>query len=87
MNEERKWSWSGRFFGFRSIEEAREELRHLKDMTICIRLNNESDYEMLNKAIYKMHGMSRVKIINGTKEPMIKNFDFSEYVAGTVYNN
>tara|TARA_R100001244_G_scaffold39652_2_gene35591 strand:+ start:923 stop:1183 length:261 start_codon:yes stop_codon:yes gene_type:complete len=82
MNEERIWTWRGLFFGFTNIEDARNELRDHKDMSVCIRVNNESDYEMLTRAIYKMHGMSRVKIINGTKEPMIRCFDFNDYVEG-----
>ncbi len=64
-------TWNGLSFDFKSVEEAREYLRQFKNMSVVIRLNNENDYSFLTKAIFKMHGMARIKIINGLANPKI----------------
>ena len=58
----------------KSIEDARDYLRQFKDMSLVIRLNNESDYNLLTKGIFKMRGMKRIKIINGLKNPRTYHF-------------
>ena len=59
----------------KSVEDAREYLRQFKDMSLVIRLNNESDYNLLTKGIFKMRGMKRIKIINGLKNPRTYHFE------------
>ena len=59
----------------KSVEDAREYLRQFKDMSLVIRLNNESDYNLLTKGIFKMRGMKRIKIINGLENPRTYHFE------------
>ena len=59
----------------KSVEDAREYLRQYKDMSLVIRLNNESDYNLLTKGIFKMRGMKRIKIINGLENPRTYHFE------------
>lgn len=58
----------------KSVEDAREYLRQFKDMSLVIRLNNESDYNLLTKGIFKMRGMKRIKILNGLENPRTYHF-------------
>ena len=58
----------------KSVEDAREYLRQFKDMSLVIRLNNESDYNLLTKGIFKMRGMKGIKLINGLENPRIYHF-------------
>lgn len=58
----------------KSIEDARDYLRQFKDMSLVIRLDNESDYNLLTKGIFKMRGMKRIKIINGLENPRTYHF-------------
>jgi len=58
-----------------SVGEAREYLRQFKDRSLVIRLDNESDYNLLTKGIFKMRGMKRIKLINGLKYPRIYDFE------------
>ena len=58
----------------KSVEDAREYMRQFKDMSLVIRLNNESDYNLLTKGIFKMRGMKRIKIINGLENPRTYHF-------------
>ena len=59
----------------KSIEDARDYLRQFKDMSLVIRLDNESDYNLLTKGIFKMRGMKRIKIINGLENPRTYHFE------------
>ena len=59
----------------KSIEDARDYLRQFKDRSLVIRLDNESDYNLLTKGIFKMRGMKRIKIINGLKNPRTYHFE------------
>ena len=59
----------------KSVEDAREYLRQFKDMSLVIRLNNESDYNLLTEGIFKMRGMKRIKIINGLENPRTYHFE------------
>ena len=59
----------------KSGEDSREYMRQFKDMSLVIRLNNESDYNLLTKGIFKMRGMKRIKIINGLKNPRTYHFE------------
>lgn len=59
----------------KGIEDAREYLRQFKDRSLVIRLDNESDYNLLTKGIFKMRGMKRIKLINGLKYPRIYDFE------------
>ena len=59
----------------KSVEDAREYLRQFKDMSLVIRLNNESDYNLLTKGIFKMRGMKRIKLINGLENPRTYHFE------------
>ena len=59
----------------KSVEDAREYLRQFKYMSLVIRLNNESDYNLLTKGIFKMRGMKRIKIINGLENPRTYHFE------------
>ena len=66
------------YYGIRlnlkNVKDARDYLRQFKDMSLVIRLNNESDYNLLTKGIFKMRGMKRIKIINGLENPRVYNF-------------
>lgn len=66
------------YYGIRlnlkNVKDARDYLRQFKDMSLVIRLNNESDYSLLIKGIFKMRGMKRIKIINGLENPRVYNF-------------
>jgi len=59
----------------KNIEDAREYLRQFKDRSLVIRLDNENDYNLLTKGIFKMHGMKRIKIINGLENPRTYHFE------------
>ena len=59
----------------KSVEDAREYLRQFKNMSLVIRLNNESDYNLLTKGIFKMRGMKRIKLINGLENPRTYHFE------------
>ena len=47
-------------------------------MSVVIRLDNQEDYDILTKAKFKMHGMKRVKIIDGIKHPREYHFDYKQ---------
>ena len=70
--------WNGLTFNFKNVTEAREHLRQFKDMSLIIRVNNESDYNLLTIGIFKMHGMQRIKIINGLENPRTYHFDIKQ---------
>ena len=59
----------------KSVEDAREYLRQFKDRSLVIRLDNESDYNLLTKGIFKMRGMKRIKLINGQENPRTYHFE------------
>jgi len=59
----------------KSVEDAREYLRQFKDSSLVIRLDNESDYNLLTKGIFKMRGMKRIKLINGQENPRTYHFE------------
>ena len=67
--------WNGLNLKLKGITAAREYLKHFKDMSVVIRLDNQEDYDILTKAKFKMHGMKRVKIIDGIKHPREYHFD------------
>ena len=66
------------YYGIRlnlkNVKDARDYLRQFKDMSLVIRLNNENDFNLLIKGIFKMRGMKRIKIINGLENPRVYNF-------------
>ena len=59
----------------KSVEDAREYLRQFKNRSLVIRLDNESDYNLLTKGIFKMRGMKRIKLINGQENPRTYHFE------------
>ena len=59
----------------KNVKDAREYLRQFKDRSLVIRLDNESDYNLLTKGIFKMRGMKRIKIINGLENPRTYHFE------------
>ena len=68
-------SYLGMTWNFSDVEAAREHLKDFKDMSVVIRANNKPDFELLTKAKRKMHGMKKVRVLDGTKEPKIYHFD------------
>jgi len=65
----------GMAWNFSGVEAAREHLKDFKDMSVVIRANNKPDFDLLTKAKFKMHGMNKVRVLDGTKEPRIYHFD------------
>ena len=59
----------------KNVKGARDYLRQFKDMTLVIRVDNEKDYKLLTKGIFKMHGMKRIKLINGLENPRTYHFE------------
>ena len=76
MND--NYIWTGLNLNLKDIETARDYLRQFKDMSIVIRLNNNNDYELLNKAKFKMHGLSNIKLINGLDNPKAYHYDYTQ---------
>ena len=70
--------WNGLNLKLKGIAEAREYLRQFKDMSVVIRLNNEKDFKLLKKAKFKMHGLKRIKIINGLENPKKFFYDYTQ---------
>ena len=68
-------SYLGMTWNFSDVEAAREHLKDFKDMSVVIRANNKPDFDLLTKAKRKMHGMKKVRVLDGTKEPKIYHFD------------
>jgi hypothetical protein len=67
--------WNGLHLNLKNITVAREYLKQFKDMSVVIRLDNNQDFDLLTKAKFKMHGLKRVKIINGIEHPREYHFD------------
>ena len=65
----------GMAWNFSGVEAAREHLKDFKDMSVVIRANNQPDFDLLTKAKFKMHGMNKIRVLDGTKEPRIYHFD------------
>ena len=65
----------GMAWNFGGVEAAREHLKDFKDMSVVIRANNKPDFDLLTKAKFKMHGMNKVRVLDGTKEPRTYHFD------------
>ena len=65
----------GMAWNFGDVKAAREHLKDFKDMSVVIRANNKPDFDLLTKAKCKMHGMNKVRVLDGTKEPKIYHFD------------
>ena len=80
MNNEEAFIWNGRCLNLKNVTAAREYLKHFKDMSVVIRLDNQEDYDILTKAKFKMHGMQNVKIIDGIKHPREYHFDYKKGV-------
>ena len=59
----------------KNVKDARNYLRQHKDMSVVIRINNEKDYKLLTKGIFKMRGMKRIKLINGLENPRTYHFE------------
>ena len=78
MNDNDNYIWTGLNLNLKDIETARDYLRQFKDMSIVIRLNNNNDYELLNKAKFKMHGLGRIKIVNGLDNPKVYHYDYTK---------
>jgi hypothetical protein len=72
------YNWTGLNLKLKNIKKARDYLRQFKNMSIVIRLNNNNDYELLNKAKFKMHGLSNIKLINGLDNPRAYHFDYTK---------
>ena len=70
--------WNGLNLKLKGIVEAREYLRQFKDMSVVIRLDNLIDFELLTKAMFKMHGLKRIKIINGLENPKKFFYDYTQ---------
>ena len=54
-------------------------------MSLEIKVNNKHDFDLLTKAKFKMHGMARVKVVDGIKEPKIYHFDYEKNMNGEKY--
>lgn len=78
MNTTTDYIWNGLNLKLKGIAEAREYLRQFKDMSVVIRLNNEKDFKFLTKAKFKMHGLKRIKIINGLENPKKFFYDYTK---------
>ena len=72
------YNWTGLNLKLKNIKKARDYLRQFKNMSIVIRLNNNNDYELLNKAKFKMHGLSNIKLIKGIDNPRVYHFDYTK---------
>ena len=72
------YNWTGLNLKLKNIKKARDYLRQFKNMSIVIRLNNNNDYELLNKAKFKMHGLGRIKIVNGLDNPKAYHYDYTQ---------
>ena len=70
--------WNGLNLKLKGIAEAREYLRKFKDMSVVIRLDNLKDFKLLTKAKFKMHGLKRIKIINGLENPKKFFYDYTQ---------
>jgi hypothetical protein len=68
-------TYYGLKLSLKTIEDARNYLRQHKDMSLVIRVNNEEDYKLLTKGIFKMRGMKRIKLINGLENPRTYHFE------------
>jgi len=77
MIDNNNYNWTGLNLNLKNIKTARDFIRQFKDMSIVIRLNNNNDYELLTKAKFKMHGLSRIKIVNGLDNPRVYHFDYT----------
>ena len=49
MIDNNNYNWTGLNLNLKNIKTARDFIRQFKDMSIVIRLNNNNDYELLNK--------------------------------------
>ena len=78
IDNNNNYNWNGLNLNLKNIKTARDFIRQFKDMSIVIRLNNNNDYELLNKAKFKMHGLSRIKIVNGLDNPRVYHFDYTK---------
>jgi len=78
MNTTTDYTWNGLNLKLKGIAEAREYLRQFKDMSVVIRLNNEKDFKLLKKAKFKMHGLKRIKIINGLENQKKFFYDYTK---------
>jgi|TARA_Y100001951_G_scaffold99208_1_gene100936 hypothetical protein len=85
MGEAKGYPWYGMAWGFTDVEAAREHLRKFKDMSLEIKVNNKHDFDLLTKAKFKMHGMARVKVVDGIKKPKIYHFDYKKNMNGEKY--
>ena len=72
------YNWTGLNLKLKNIKKARDYLRQFKNMSIVIRLNNNNDYELLNKDKFKMHGLSNIKLINVLYNPRAYHFDYTK---------
>ena len=77
MNEE-AFIWNGRCLNLKNVTAAREYLKDFKDMSVVIRLDNQEDYDILTKAKFKMHGLKRIKIVDGLKHPKKFFYDYTQ---------
>tara|TARA_R100000750_G_scaffold58901_1_gene46952 strand:+ start:389 stop:652 length:264 start_codon:yes stop_codon:yes gene_type:complete len=85
MKEAKGYPWYGLALSFANVATAREYLRSCKDMSLVIRVNNKHDLDLLTKAKFKMHGMARVKVVDGIKKPKIYHFDYKKNMNGEKY--
>ena len=72
------YTWNGLNLKLKGLVEAREYLRQFKDMSVVIRLDNLKDFELLTKAKFKMHGLKRIKIVDGLKHPKKFFYDYTQ---------
>jgi hypothetical protein len=79
-NEDDNYNWTGLNLNLKDIKNARDYLRQFKNMSVVIRLNNNNDYNLLNKAKFKMHGLSNIKLINGLDNPRVYHFDYTSRI-------
>jgi hypothetical protein len=85
MKEAKGYPWYGLALSFANVATAREYLRSCKDMSLVIRVNNKHAFDLLTKAKFKMHGMARVKVVDGIKKPKIYHFDYEKNMNGEKY--
>ena len=62
----------------KNVTEARKYLTQFKDMSLVIRVNDNIQHKLLTKAIFKMHGMKNIKLINGLENPRTYHFKRGE---------
>ena len=67
--------WNGLHLKLKNITAARAYLKQFKDMSVVVRLDNQKDFDLLTKAKFKMHGMKRIKLINGLENPRTYHFE------------